>query len=98
MTENMRDSILGNSGLNVEAAKRQGKAVFEQGMDAARQGVRAAREGMEYAQDHVGDGVDLVKTWANSLSEFVSGQPLVAVAGAFLIGYLAARMLRRAPS
>ncbi len=98
MTENMRDSILGNSGLNVEAAKRQGKAVFQQGMDAARQGVSAAREGMEYAQDHVGDGVDLVKSLANSLSEFVSERPLVAVAGAFLIGYLAARMLRRAPS
>ena len=55
-------------------------------------------DALDYAQDHVGDGVDMVKSLATSQSDFVSEQPLVAVGGAFLIGYLAARMLRRASS
>lgn len=94
----MTDSITGNSGVNIDAAKKQGKVLFKQGLDAARQGVSAAREGIQYAQDHVGDGVDIVKSVANTVSEFVSEQPLIAVAGAFLIGYMAARLMRRISS
>jgi hypothetical protein len=94
----MSDSIISNSGVNIDAAQKQGKALFKQGMDAARQGVSAAREGLQYAQDHVGDGVDVVKSVASTVSDFVSEQPLIAVAGAFLIGYMAARIMRRISS
>jgi hypothetical protein len=94
----MTESITGNSGINIDAARKQGKAFFKQGVDAARQGVSAAREGLQYAQDHLGDGVDVVKSVANTVSEFVYEQPLIAVAGAFLIGYMAARLMRRISS
>jgi hypothetical protein len=91
----MSDSIIGNSGVNIDAAKRQGKALFKQSVDAARSGVSAAREGLRYAQDHAGDGADAVKSVANTVTEFVYEQPLIAVAGAFIIGYMAARIMRR---
>lgn len=91
----MTESIMGDSGINIDAARKQGKAFLKQGVDAARQGVSAAREGLQYAQEHLGDGVDVVKTMANTVSEFVHEQPLIAVAGAFLIGYMAARLMRR---
>lgn len=95
MSENWNNSILSNTGVDVEGAARQGKAALNQ---AARQGMKAAQQGIGYAQDHLGDGVDMVKSVTASLSDFVSNQPLLAVAGAFLIGYIAARMLRRASS
>jgi hypothetical protein len=98
MTENLSDSIPGNSSWNVGSAAKQGKAALRQGVEAAHKGVEAAREGLGQAQDYVNDGVDLLNDAANSLSEFVSRQPLVAVAGAFLIGYMAARLLRKASS
>ncbi|HKD69509.1 MAG TPA: hypothetical protein VKB84_21905 [Candidatus Binataceae bacterium] len=98
MSESLSNSIFGNSGANVEAAAAQGKAALKQGVRAARQGMDAAGEGIQYAQDHIGDGLDIIKDATNSLSNFVANQPLLAVAGAFLIGYIAARMLRKASS
>jgi hypothetical protein len=96
MSESVTDSILGNA--NFEDAARQGKAAFRRGVDAARTGVDAARENLGYAQDYASGGLDMIKELSGSLSEFVSRQPLIAVAGAFLIGYMAARVLRRASS
>ncbi len=87
----MSDSVIGNSGANIDAAKKQGRTLFEQGLDAA-------REGIQYAQGHVGDGLDVVKSAAKTVSEFVYEQPLIAVAGAFIIGYMAARIMRRISS
>ena len=98
MTENLNNSILSSTGVDVEAAAKQGKAALNQGIKTACQGMKAAQQGIEYAQEHVGDGLDMVKSLTASLSDFVSNQPLVAVAGAFLVGYIAARMLRRASS
>lgn len=105
MSDSLSNTTMGNSGLDVESAVNQGKAAWSQGkaalgqgVKAAREGVRTAREGIEYASEHVNDGVDFAKSMASSLSDFVARQPLVAVAGAFLVGYLAARMLRRVSS
>jgi hypothetical protein len=98
MAENLSNSIFGNSGANFESAARQGKAALRQGVDAARKGVSAARETMGNAQDYVSGGADLASELSNTLSDFVMRQPLLAVAGAFLIGYMAARMLRKVSS
>ncbi len=97
MTESLTNSI-GDSGVNAEAAARQGKVALDQGVKAARQGVKAARQGIEYASEHMNDGVDFIKAMGGSLSDYVARQPLMAVAGAFLIGYMAARMLRKVSS
>jgi hypothetical protein len=84
MTENYNSEAIG------EAARQSGAAF--------KQGVKAAKDGLDYAQGHLDDGFDLVRGWVGSLNDFVSAQPLMAVAGAFLIGYMAARMLRRVSS
>ncbi len=97
MTESLTNSI-SNTELNAEAAARQGRAALDQGVKAARQGVAAARQSVEYASEHMNDGVDFIRAMAGSLSDYVARQPLMAVAGAFLIGYMAARMLRRVSS
>lgn len=97
MTESVTNSI-SNSGLHVEEAAKQGKAALDQGVKAARQGVKVARQGIEYASEHMNDSVDLIRAMAGSLSDYVARQPLMAVAGAFLIGYMAARMLRKVSS
>jgi hypothetical protein len=96
MAENLSSRIFGNSGF--EDAARQGKAALRQGVDAARKGVNAARDSVGNAQDYIGGGADLVSDLSNSLSDFVMRQPLLAVAGAFLVGYMAARMLRKVSS
>jgi len=93
MSESVTDSILSDS--NFEDAARQGKAVFRRGVDVARKGMDAAREGVGHAQEYAGDGIDMIKELSSSLSALVIRKPLIAVAGAFLIGYMAARMLRR---
>jgi hypothetical protein len=98
MAENLSNSIFGNSGANFESAAKQGKAAFRQGIDAARKGVDAARESMGNPQEYVDRGVNLAGELTETLSDFISRQPLLAVAGAFLIGYMAARMLRKVSS
>jgi hypothetical protein len=68
------------------------------GAAALKRSLEAATDSLGSAGDHLDDGIDLVRGWAESLNDFVARQPLVAVAGAFLIGYAAARMLRRVSS
>jgi hypothetical protein len=53
---------------------------------------------LDHAQEHLGDGLDYVRELSGSLNDFVVRQPFIAIAGAFVIGYLAARMLRRVSS
>ena len=57
-----------------------------------------ATDGLGCAREHLDDGLDLVRGLAGSVNDFVTRQPLVAIAGAFLIGYVAARILRRVSS
>jgi hypothetical protein len=69
-----------------------------QGGAAFKHSIKAATDGLECARGHLDDGLDLVRGLADSANDFVARQPLVAVAAAFLIGYVAARMLRRVSS
>lgn len=65
----------------VEDVKNMGREAIEKGYDDTREYVS---KGMDYASD-VSDG----------LTDFVQHQPWVALAGAFLIGYVAAKVLRQ---
>jgi ElaB/YqjD/DUF883 family membrane-anchored ribosome-binding protein len=65
----------------MEEAKKVGRDAIEKGYDNTREYVS---KGMDYAGE-VSDG----------LSEFVQRQPWVALAGAFVIGYVAAKALRQ---
>jgi hypothetical protein len=91
MTENL------NSGVGGEACQSS-EAGVERGAAALGMGVSAAKEGFDHAQEYLDDGLDYARKASRTLADFVTRQPLLAIGGAFLIGYLAARMLRRVSS
>jgi ElaB/YqjD/DUF883 family membrane-anchored ribosome-binding protein len=64
----------------IEEARKIGRDAIDKGYDNTREYVS---KGMDYAGE-VSDG----------LSEFVQRQPWVALAGAFVVGYVAAKALR----
>jgi ElaB/YqjD/DUF883 family membrane-anchored ribosome-binding protein len=74
-----------------EAARATSDTIEKAG-DAARE---AIEQGKESAREYVSKGLDYASGVSDELTEFVQRQPWLALAGAFLIGYVAARALRR---
>ena len=58
-------------------------------------GRRAIEEGYENARQYAERGMDHVGGFSNTVSDFVVRDPWIAVAGAFLIGYVTAQVVRR---
>jgi len=54
-----------------------------------------ADKGGDSAREYASKGMDYVSEASEDLSEFVKRQPWVALAGAFAVGYIVARALRR---
>jgi hypothetical protein len=98
MTEEFNSNMARDAGEAIETSARHAGAAIRMGAGAARERIRAASEGLEHAQEHLGDGLEYVWELSGSLNDFVARQPLIAIAGAFVVGYLAARMLRRVSS
>jgi ElaB/YqjD/DUF883 family membrane-anchored ribosome-binding protein len=88
----------------------QGAAAQDTAQDYAGKGADAAREyldrGSKAASDYANKGYDAAREYANSgldvaarmrdnVTEFVRNEPWIAVAAAFAIGYVAARVMRR---
>ncbi len=84
MAENFDSDTIG------EASPRSGAAF--------KHSIKTATDSLECARGHLDDGLDLIRELAGSVNDFVTRQPLAAVAGAFLLGYVAARILRRVSS
>jgi ElaB/YqjD/DUF883 family membrane-anchored ribosome-binding protein len=74
-----------------------------QGYDAARE---YANKGYDTARDYAGKGYDSAREYANTgmdvaarvaedMRDFVRREPWIAIAAAFAVGYLAARLLRK---
>jgi ElaB/YqjD/DUF883 family membrane-anchored ribosome-binding protein len=61
-------------------------------MDAAKD---MGREGYENAREYVSKGMDYAGEVSDGMAEFVQRQPWLALAGAFVIGYVAAKALRQ---
>jgi hypothetical protein len=91
MTENLNSGVAGEACQSIEAGVKCGAAAL--GM-----GVSAAKEGFDQAQEYLDDGLDYARKASLTLADFATRRPLLAIGGAFLIGYLAARMLRRVSS
>jgi len=87
MAENLNSDAIGEAGT-------AGGAAFKHSIKLRSN----ATDGLGCAREHLDDGLDLVRGLAGSVNDFVTRQPLVAVAGAFVIGYMAARILRRVSS
>jgi len=52
-------------------------------------------EGRERLGDFAEKGMDYVLSANSALTEFVRDEPLIAIASAFAVGYVAARILNR---
>jgi ElaB/YqjD/DUF883 family membrane-anchored ribosome-binding protein len=65
----------------VESAKNLGREAMEKGYDSTR--------------EYVSKGVDYANEVSDGLTDFVQRQPWLALAGAFVIGYVAAKALRQ---
>jgi len=67
--------------------------------EAAREGYNAAREYSENsydaAREYGNSGLDVAGRVSENLRDFVQKEPWIAVAGAFAVGYIIARMMRR---
>jgi len=50
-------------------------------------------EGREKFNDMAGKGMDYVATANSFLTDFIREEPLIAIASAFAVGYVAARIL-----
>jgi len=85
-------------GHSIDKAADRGSAAIKQGVNAALNGLDTAKGALGQAQEHVNDGVDYVMEMIRSVNDLVTRQPLLAVGGAFLIGYIAARLMRRVSS
>jgi len=80
-----------NSNRDIDGAAE----AIQQVTDATRQ---AIEDGYETAREYGEKSLDYATELTQGLTDFVRRQPLVAVGAAFLVGYLAARVLRRLPS
>ncbi len=63
--------------------------------DAIDQGQEAAREGLKMARDYADSGLDAAAELSENMGEFVKREPLMALAGAFAVGFVVAHILRR---
>lgn len=98
MADIIDSSRFSEVGHSIGKAADSGSAALKQGVDAALNGLDSAKEAIDHAQEHVNDGVDYVMEIIRRVNDVVTRQPLLAVGGAFLIGYIAARLMRRVSS
>ena len=63
--------------------------------DAIDQGQDMAREGLKIARDYADTGMDAAAELSENLGDFVKREPVIALLGAFAVGFLAAHILRR---
>ncbi|MGO9604581.1 MAG: hypothetical protein ACLQAT_14530 [Candidatus Binataceae bacterium] len=62
---------------------------------ASAAGRQALEEGYETAREYGEKSIDLVGQLGDSLADFVRREPLIAVGAAVLVGFVAAKLLRR---
>lgn len=64
--------------------------------NAAASGRRALEEGLEEAREYGEKSLDYLSQLRGQLEGFVKRDPLLAVGAAFLVGYVAAQIFKRA--
>jgi hypothetical protein len=98
MADNIGSASFSEVGHSIGKAADSGSAALKQGVNAALNGLDSAKGALDHAQENVSDGVDYVMEVIRSVNDLVTRQPLLAVGGAFLVGYIAARLMRRVSS
>jgi ElaB/YqjD/DUF883 family membrane-anchored ribosome-binding protein len=92
----MVDKDMTDAGRNAAASARQAadaaKDYAVRGMDAARE---YANQGYDAAREYANAGMDVTTRMSENLTELVRNEPWIAMAAAFAVGYVAARLMRR---
>jgi hypothetical protein len=81
--------------INANAANEAIEKAGDIGREAIDKGREAVDKGYEQARDYVSKGMDYAGEVSEGLTDFVQRQPWLALVGAFVVGYIAARTLRR---
>ena len=92
-----------NAATSIREASDTAKDYIGNRVDAAReyanQGCTAARDyanqGYDAARDYSSAGLDVAARLTGDLADFVRKEPWIAVAAAFAVGYVTARIMRR---
>jgi len=77
---------------NMKAAANAASDTVEQ---ARKMGSEAIEKGYDNTREYVSKGMDYAGEVSDDLASFVQRQPWVALAGAFVVGYFAAKALRQ---
>ena len=92
----MVDKNISDTAQNAAASVQEAADTVQ---EYAGKGANAARDyanrGYDAAREYANTGVDVVARMSDNLTEFVRNEPWIAVAAAFAVGYVAARMMRR---
>jgi ElaB/YqjD/DUF883 family membrane-anchored ribosome-binding protein len=81
-----------SAAASAPAADNTARDYVGKGADAARDYVN---KGYDAAREYANAGVDVAARMSDNLTEFVRNEPWIAIAAAFAVGYVAARLLRR---
>jgi ElaB/YqjD/DUF883 family membrane-anchored ribosome-binding protein len=96
--KNMSDAAQ-NAAASAAQATDLARDYAARGMGAAREYAGAARDyankGYDAASEYAKAGIDVAGRVNDNLTEFVRNEPWIAVAAAFAVGYLAARIILR---
>ncbi len=99
MVDNNVSNAAQNAAASVQAATDIVRGYASRGADAARDYAGTARDyankGYDAARDYANVGIDAAARIGDDLTDFVRKEPWIAVAAAFAVGYLAARIVRR---
>jgi ElaB/YqjD/DUF883 family membrane-anchored ribosome-binding protein len=102
-TAETAQNIADSAGASASKAYATAQDYASKGYDSAREyankGYGAAKDyaskGYDSAREYANVGVDAAVRMGDNVSEFVRREPWIAVAAAFAIGYVAARIMRR---
>ena len=84
---------------NIDKLSRTADETVGNAAGTAREALGTARDAMdagyESARQYANKGLDYAGDVSDTLADFVQRQPWMALAGAFVVGYLAAKALRQ---
>ena len=89
------DAVTDYIGKGVDAAHEYGSRGYSAARQYADNASEYANDGYDAARDYASAGLDVASRMTNDLTDFVRKEPWIAIAAAFAIGYVAARIVRR---
>jgi ElaB/YqjD/DUF883 family membrane-anchored ribosome-binding protein len=89
------DTVQDYAGKGADAARDYANRGYNAARDYAGSAREYANKGYDAARDYANSGMDVMARMSDNLTEFVRNEPWIAVAAAFAVGYVAARMMRR---